>query len=238
MKNKVFGFRALSCFVSTLLCLQTLGFAQQPIAGGQADVPSLVGKLNDKDERTVLSAAQAFIAIRPSVIPALVDVLGKERGCQLQFVASGVIYKLEPRHAIVNSTLIGITRGECKESSRNSLIIRRQAAFALVGKAEGIQVIAGMLKDKDTFVRRSAAFAFDELTERIEGRPPEVTATPEIVGAIKAALPLLMQAVDDKDEVVRCMSYESLEQIQRSKHEALRTEANRLVQGMKPRCSS
>jgi len=61
MKNKVVGFLALSCFVLTLLCLQTLGLAQQPKAGGQADVPSLVGKLNDKDERTVLSAAQALI---------------------------------------------------------------------------------------------------------------------------------------------------------------------------------
>ncbi|MGH9880881.1 MAG: hypothetical protein ACRD6N_05545, partial [Pyrinomonadaceae bacterium] len=93
------------------------------------------------------------------------------------------------------------------------------------------------LKDKDTFIRRSAAFAFDEFTERIEGRPPEIAGTPEIISATKAALPALVQALNDKDEVVRCMSYESLEQVQRSKHEALRSEANRLMRGLTVNCS-
>jgi hypothetical protein len=201
------------------------------------DIPSLIKKLEHKDERAVLSAAGELIKAGQSIVPLLVDSLKQKRGCQFQFAASGIIYQLDERNGVVNSALIDIVRGKCKGRSRNDLIIRRQAAFALVGKAEGIPVIAEMLKDKDTFIRRSAAFAFDELTERLAGRPPEVKATPEVLFAAKAALPSLVQALSDKDEIVRCMSLESLEQVQHSKHEELRSEANRLMQGVTARCS-
>lgn len=98
-----------------------------------------------------------------------------------------------------------------------------------------------MLKGKSIFgrfERRSVVFAFDELTEKIEGvRPDSITPTPEMISAIKAAIPLLIRALDDKDEIVHCMAYESLEQLQRSKHKELRDEANRLMEGVKVRCS-
>jgi hypothetical protein len=68
------------------------------------------------------------------------------------------------------------------------------------------------------------------------GRPPEMNVDPEIVHATKAALPALVQALRDRDEVVRCMSFEALEQLQVSKHEELRSEANRLMQGVEVRC--
>ncbi len=140
------------------------------------------------------------------------------------------------RHEIVDSTLIDIIKGKCKATPPRDLIIRRQAAFALVAKLEGIPIIAGMLKEKDTFIRRSAAFAFDELTERLQGRPPAIPATPEIINATKAALPPLVEALNDKDDVVRCMSYEALEQLRGSKHEILRSEVNRLMQDLKVQC--
>jgi hypothetical protein len=236
MRNKTLTHCLISYFV-LLFSFGTLCLAQEPKVKRQADIPSLIRKLEDKDERVVISSADSLIDAGSQVIPALIAVLKEKKECQIQFVASGVIYQLDRKNEIVNSTLIDIVRGKCKGSLRNDLIIRRQAAFALVGKAEGIPVIADMLKDKDTFVRRSAAFAFDDLTERLEGRPPEVRATPEIIRATKAALPFLAQALNDKDEIVRCMSYESLEQTQRSKHEELRSEANRFMQGVTVRCS-
>ncbi len=99
-------------------------------------------------------------------------------------------------------------------------------------------MIADLLTDKDVFVRRGAAFAFDDLTERLEGRPPQVEATTEIVEATKSAFPLLLQAaLRDRDEVVRCMSYESLDQARRSRHEPLRTQATRLLEGKAIPCS-
>jgi len=231
------NLRSISCLALLIFGLGTTALAQEQIASGQTSVSSLIQKLEEKDERVVINAGQALVKEGSKVVPLLVEALREKKGCQFQFAASGVINRLEPKNEIVNSTLIDIIRGKCEVSSPRDLIFRRQAAFALVAKPAGVPVIAEMLKDKDTFIRRSAAFAFDELTERLDGRPPQITATPEIIGAAKAALPALVQALNDQDEVVRCMSYESLEQVQRSKHEALRSEANRLMQGITARCS-
>jgi len=211
--------------------------AQSAKMGGQADVTSLISKLEDKDQRIMLGAAQALADAGPQVVPVLIDALKEKKACQFQWVASGVVHRLNPRHEIVNSTLIDITKGRCKATPPRDLIIRRQAAFALVAKLEGIPIIAEMLKEKDTFIRRSAAFAFDELTERLQGRPPAIPATPEIIDATKAALPSLVEVLNDKDEVVRCMSSEALEQVRDSKHEILSSEANRLMQDLKVQCS-
>lgn len=90
------------------------------------------------------------------------------------------------------------------------MIVRRQAALVLVGAAAGIRALAGLLVSKSTFERRSAAFAFNDLTERLDGRHPEIVATPEILAATKEALSTLVQALNDKDEIVRCMAFESL----------------------------
>ena len=237
MRKHILNFRVVCTFALLPFSLYATSLAQEIKENKQVDVPSLIKKLEDKDEGAALAAGVELIQAGKSVIPLLVDSLKQKRGCQFQFVASGVVYQLDEKNEVVNSTLIDIVSGKCKGTSTNDLIIRRQAAFALVGKAEGIPVIAEMLKDKDTFIRRSAAFAFDELTERIEGRPPQVKATPEVLRATKAALPSLVQALSDKDEIVRCMSFESLEQIQRSKHEELRFEANSLMQGVTVRCS-
>jgi HEAT repeat protein len=237
MRNTLANLCFLGCFALSLFRLETMCLAQEQKVNGQANTSLLIERLEDKDERVVVSAAQALVKEGSKIIPSLVEVLQEKKRCQLQFVASGIIYRLEPKHVVVNSTLIDIIKGRCKVSSPRDLIIRRQAAFALVAKPEGIPIIAEILKDKDTFIRRSAAFAFDELTERLEGRPPQIAATPEIISATKAALPILVQTLNDKDEVVRCMSFESLEQIQRSKHEELRSETNRLMQAVTVRCS-
>lgn len=212
--------------------------AQASQTTGEADVPALVNKLEDKNERTVMMAAVALKKIGPSVIPALVEGLKQRKGCQFQFVASGVVYDLDRKQETANPILIDVALGRCEGSSKNDLAVRRHAAFALVTRAEGIPAVAQMLSDKDTFTRRSAAFAFDELTEKMGGaRPDSIKVTPEILKAAKDALPLLVHALGDKDEVVRCMSFEAIEQAQGSTHQELRAEANRLMQGVKVRCS-
>ena len=237
MRKPILIFCAIGSFALLTFILYATSLAQETEGNKQVDVPSLIKILEEKDEMVALSAAEELIKAGHSVVPQLVDSLRHNRGCRFQFVASGVVYQLDEKNEAVNTTLIDIVRGKCRGRSKNDLIIRRQAAFALVGKAEGIPVIAEMLGDKDTFIRRSAAFAFDELTERLEGRPPEVEASTEVLRATKAALPSLVKALSDRDEIVRCMSLESLEQVQRSRHDELRSEASRLMQGVTVRCS-
>ena len=221
-----------------ILALSVAGVARDQRASSPPDVPLLLKSLEDSDSRVVSAAASQLTKLGSSIAPALVEALRDRPGCRLQWVASGILHRLQVERRLVNATLLDIAKGKCEGSSRDDLILRREAAFALVGKVDGIPMIADLLTDKDVFVRRGAAFAFDDLTERLEGRPPQVEATPEILEATQSAFPLLLQAaLRDRDEVVRCMSYESLDQSRRSRHEPLRTQATRLLEGKAIPCS-
>lgn len=201
------------------------------------DVRALLKNIEKDDERAVMMAAQELTRIGPPVVPDLVQALEKQKGCQAQWVASGILYRIEPKHDGVNAALLRLVTGDCKGRSERALIMRRQAGFALVGKPEGIPIMAGLLTTKDLFTRQTAAFAFDDLTERLEGRPPAVEASPDVLNATTKALTGLTQALADKDRVVRCMSYEALEQAARSKQPSLRSAAAAALAGQNPACS-
>ncbi|MBL8143604.1 MAG: hypothetical protein JNM38_20995 [Acidobacteria bacterium] len=202
------------------------------------ETAALIDALGQKDENAAIEAAKALSSMGPAIVPTLVDTLRNRRGCQMQWVASAVLRRIDAAHPLVDATLLAITKGECDgDWSPNVIVFRRQAAFALVSDPEWTPTIAQMLTGPDDFVRRSAAFAFDDVTERLEGRPPELQPTPAILAAVAAALPPLRDAaLHDNDDIVRCVSYESLGQASRSKHKALREPARKLMKGQRFRC--
>jgi HEAT repeat protein len=217
-----------------MIALSATGLAQQPGAGSIATVATLVHQLEDKNEQVVGEAARELTKRGRSVAPALVVALHERRGCQMQWVASGILdldeLDLEPQ--LVTTTLMNMAKGNCGSRSETDRLLQRQAALAVVSRVEAIPVMARMLSDRDVFIRRSAAFAFDELTERLQGRPPEIEATKEMLDATRNALPFLLEAaMHDQDEIVHCMSYESLDQARRSTHDALRADAVTLLEG-------
>ncbi len=202
-------------------------------------MPALIMKLEGKKDAEVLAAADALKRLGPSVIPALEESMRKRRGCQFLYVASGVVYSIDRDKRRANPVLSDVVLGRCEGSSRRDLMVRRVAAFALVERAEGLPLVAQMFKDKESFNRQSAAFAFDGLTEKIRGsRPDGVGATPELLKALKDALPLLVEAFGDGDEVVRCMSYEAVEQARGAPAADVRAEVERLMRGVKVPCNS
>lgn len=209
---------------------------QKDDSARKIEVLTLVKKLKGKDRTEALDAGWALVDMGPPIIPILLEVLKNESGCEIRFIVSGIVFQIEEPHPIVNATLIDVTRGHCSGIFFKDRVARRDAAFALIAKEEGISTMAEMLSDKDRFVRRSAAFAFDELTERMSGRPPAITATPARIQAIRAAMPLLVRAFTDKDEIVRCMSFESMEQLQSCLNPELREFANTLMTTAPP-CS-
>ncbi|HEY7543652.1 MAG TPA: HEAT repeat domain-containing protein, partial [Blastocatellia bacterium] len=79
---------------------------------------------------------------------------------------------------------------------------RRHSAFQLASCEKGIAILIEMLRDRDVFIRRSAVFAFDELTEQSE--------IPKIA---KNAIPALKELLKDPDEIVRGMAGEVLKQM-------------------------
>ncbi len=236
MKINTSDLRRLSVFILLFFCFTVLCLAQE--SNSQLDTSTLIRRLKDKDERVAVRVVDLLINRGSEVVPPLIAFLNAEKECLPRVLAASVIYKLDRKNGVVVPTLANVMKNKCYSDRQKDIVIRREAAFALATIPEGIRVLVETFKDKDTFNRQSAAFAFDELTERIEeGRPDKIEPTPEIIGATKAAIPSLIEAMNDKDEIVRCMSYESIEQLQRSQHEELREEANRLMQGVKVRCS-
>jgi len=197
-----------------------------------ATVPDLLKKLDDENDAAAGAAASELLKRGPSVGPALVGALHQRHGCQLQWIVAGILDELALEPQLVTATLMEMARGHCGGSAKTDRLLQRQAAIAIVPHVEAIPVLGTMLSDRDIYVRRSAAFAFDELTERLQGRPPAIEATSTMLDATRRALPLLLEAaLHDTDEIVHCMSYESLDQARRSKHEALRADAVKLIEG-------
>lgn len=223
-----------------LVCFHTASPAQEPVSGGRADVPALIKRLKDDKEDVAGRAAGDLLDIgQPAVLP-LRAFLEKEKGCRPRVLAASVLTRLAPDSEVIASSMLEVLKDGCSWSPQKDMILRQHAAYVLAETPAGVRALAGLLKGRSVFgrfERRSAVFAFDELTEKIEGvRPDSVAPTPELLGALKDAIPSLVHAVTDKDETVRCMAFESLEQLRRSKHKDLRDEADRLMQGVEARC--
>jgi hypothetical protein len=212
--------------------------AQATRVNSATDIPALIKKLKDDKDEVALQTAEELGKLGQPVVLPLQEFLKKERGCRPRVLAAQLLTGLAPDSEVIVSSMLDVVKNPCYWSPQRDLIVRRNAAFVLANTVAGVRTLTEMLKSKKTFERRSAVFAFDELTEKIEGvRPDSISATPAIISATKAAIPSLIQALNDKDEIVYCVAYESLEQLQRSKHDDLRDEANRLMKGVNVRCS-
>ena len=153
-------------------------------------------------------------------------------------MASGVLARLKLEAALVESTLLQIARGTCQPSSVADVRLLQDAAFAVIDRVRGISLMAELLRGDDQMARYRAAFAFDELTERlVPDHPRAIAATPEIVAATEAALPLLRGVAVSKANVqLRCLSYEALDQARRLPIDALRARATKLLDGVTIDC--
>jgi hypothetical protein len=206
-----------------------------------ADIIALIKKLKDDKDDVALQAARELKAMGQSAVPPLSEFLKKEDDCRARVLAARLLLELASDKEVVVPGLLEVLKDGCYFSPQKDMSVRQSAAFLLTNTPSGIAALAELFKGKSAFgrfERRSAAFAFDELTEKIEGgRPDSITPTPAIISAVKAAIPLLTLALNDKDETVHCMAFEVMEQLKASKHEDLKNEATRLMQGVSARCS-
>jgi hypothetical protein len=232
-------FNRLATGVAAMIlgCAAALS-AQTPAAADASRVHDLLVLIEAADHSAALEAATELERIGPSVAPALVETLKTNPRCQPQWVASGVLARLKLEAALVETTLLQLARGTCRPSSAADVRLLQDAAFAVIDRVRGIALMAELLRGSDDLARYRAAFAFDALTERL--RPDHahtIAATPEIVAATEAALPLLRDVAASKANVqLRCLSYEALDQASRLPIDALRARATKLLHGVTVDC--
>jgi len=222
--------------IGLVLALLASVFGANRLGAQTPSVQQLIDQLASKNEQTMMTAYEALLKQGAQVLPALVETLDKRRECQVQFVASGVIRKIEPNHSRIEPALAVLARGECSGNSEQDFVLRQESAFALSYTPSGITLLGDMVPHKDVLTRRRVAFAFEDLTEKIELTADEFKAVATLVEPTAQALPKLAPFLSDGDERVRCVTLEALEQARDSRHAAISGAAKGILAGKKVSC--
>jgi HEAT repeat protein len=214
--------------------------AQAPPAVDATRVRDLLVLMAAPDQQGALDAATELQRMGPAVAPALVEALKKNRTCRVQWMASGVLHRLQLEPALVETTLVEMARGACPAASVADLNLQQDAALAIIDRPRGIALMTELLRSKDDLTRRRAVFAFDQLTERLRpGHPRTIAATPEILAATEASLtPLRDTAVSKAPPAIRCLAFEAIDQARSLPQAALASRATSLLQGAQVDCGS
>ena len=168
-------------------------------SGGE--INNLVRQVADKNPDKRGEALDKLSEIGQPAVPFLIAQLSDKRKLVVVWTAQTLL-EIAPDNQEAVSALLKILKS-------GKGLTERSAAFAMTSSTSGIRQLADLLEDKNTFIRQSVAFAFDNLTER--------DLSPEELKAMEYAEPKLKNAVNDKNEIVSDMASEVLNQLGRRK---------------------
>lgn len=200
----------------------TTCLAQEPEPTTETEIRALIKKSLSKDYRVVDEANARLSKLRVRDTHVLAAILRKGATCE-RMKAAQLIVDLDRENKNLIPVLIELSTGGNETSTEEDLLCRRGATFLLAFSTEGIQVLTRLVKDaSNLFIRRSAIFAFDELTET--SNYPEGS-----LEAMKAAIPVIARSGKLDDQVMVNMSNEVLWQIIRGSNKELSKIAKKYV---------
>ncbi len=189
----------------------------------RASIQDLIAGLKAEDVKAAAEAMEALEGRGAEAVPLLERFLKGEKNAVHRLRAAVALAAIDEDNPSLVPALLEVARGRGLFDSEETLMARREAGMALALTPAGIRALPALFKDRDVFVRRSAAFALDDPTEAIG------SLTPSRLEAINDVLPALVGALDDRDEVVSEMACEVLGQVVRSKTAPLSSNAERLL---------
>jgi hypothetical protein len=202
--RQLFGRLALIAFFiiwSSVFCA-----AQGPQRKAEAEIRYLLNKSRSKDNQVATEVSEKLRKLNAGDLPVITRIMRRGKVCE-RVGAAGFIVGFEPNDRELLNTLTELATGGTVSSSEEELWCRREAAFQLAFSADGIRLLTQLLKEgKNLFVRQSALFAFDELTET--ANYPQGS-----LEAMREAIPFIAESGKVDDEVMQCMSDEVLRQI-------------------------
>jgi hypothetical protein len=204
----------------------TICLAQEPKPKTETEIRALIKTSLAKDYRVTDEANAMLSKLSVRDVRALTAILRKGATCE-RMKAAQLMVDLNKENKNLIPILIELSTGGSASSTEEDLLCRRGATFLLAFSTEGIRVLTGMLKDgKNLFIRQSAIFAFDELTET--SNYPEGS-----LEAMKAAIPVIARSGKLDDQVMMDMSDEVLWQIVRHGGKDMSKIAKKYVGDMK-----
>ncbi len=224
MEQKFF-YHKLACYLSTIVLLigsSAICFAQEAKLKTEAEIRALIKKSRSKDFKVADEANERLSKLSIRDVPTLIAILRKGETCE-RVGSVQLLVDLDKGNKNLIPVLIELSVGATASSSEDDLLCRRAATFLLAHSTEGIRVLTRFLKEgENLFIRQSAIFAFDELTET--ANYPEGS-----LEAMKEAIPIISQSGKLDDEVMQNMSNEVLWQIVRQGGEELSKIAKKYV---------
>ena len=207
----------------SLVCSYTICFAQEPSSKTEAEIRALLKKSLAKKYKVADEANEVLSKLSVRDVPVLTAILRKGETCE-RMKAARLIVDLDRGNRSLTPALIELSKGGTESSSEDDLLCRRGATFLLALSAEGIRELTKFLRTgENLFIRRSAIFAFDELTET--SNYPEGD-----LEVLKEAIPVIAESRKMDDEVLQNMSDEVLWQIVRGDNEDLSEIAKKYVE--------
>jgi hypothetical protein len=187
----------------------------------------------------VSEAAKALRERGPEVVPVLVKTLHDSPLCEVQWVVANLLHDMQPQFPDFDAAMLGIADLKCKLRFAQDYVLQRQAAFMLATNAGSLPLMTAALANGDTAKRQIAVVAFEDLLGSLSDGLPVLEATPEMVKALKIALPILVKAaVSDSNTPVRCTAYYSFERAAKAaKNPEIKQDAEQAMRGLtKPVC--
>lgn len=240
MKQAVTRLLFISFGVLVVFCGNALGSTQKPDRIGR-----LINELNDKREYELQEASEELIKMGPRVLPRLISSLKTRNGCSLKLNAARVVLRLDPQQPSVKSALFDVATYKCKHSLSGTLadsqvyILNTVAAMVLAEEVEdGLPLVVKLFDHESEYVRDNAARGLGVFARAMKEAANENRAISEKrIAAFKTALPLMVKALHNQNETVRCVTFFVLSSLQKSSPRELQVEAERALQGLEVRCS-
>lgn len=197
-------------------------FAQEPTLKTEPEIRALIRASRAEDHKLSDEANQVLSTLCVRDVPVLTAILGKGKTCE-RMEAAQLMVDLDGDNKNLMPVLIELSTRGTVFSTEKDLLCRRGATFLLAFSTEGIRVLTKFLMQwKNLFIRQSAIFAFDELTET--ANYPDGS-----LEAMKEAIPIIAESGNLDDEVMKCMSNEVLWQIVRQGSKELSEVARKYV---------
>jgi hypothetical protein len=169
----------------------------QPEVLTPAQIAQFIKDLDSPDEELRQASLRDLVTAGKQVVPALAKALASSSNSLHRYNLAVALLEIEEENPPALAALV-----ELVPDTGLPPQARQDAAFGLLRNATGITALIELLKNPDPITRRFALFSFDELTERSK-----------IPQEVEKALPALRELTRDKDEVIRMMAKEVLEQI-------------------------
>jgi hypothetical protein len=213
--------------------------AQTPQGVDASRIHDLIVLVASADDQAALDAADELVRMGPGVAPSLVQAMKTDQRCQTQWLASSALGRLGVEAPLVERTSLRVARGTCLAPTLAQLAFRARAAIAVIDRVSGIELMAELLRGQDLTAQNRAATAIRDLATRLDPtHPRHITATPEVLRATEATLPLLRDVATSRANVsIRCAAKDALDQARGVPHDVVRARATALLATVRIDCS-